>query len=101
MMAKGIRPPKQVVKSESHPCKRLVLAEMKAREHPSKLRPTEPLVGHIVHKHLVVPIDETVLEDGIKRPKGDQDNASLRDCVKTPAGGLVRDLNVAAGFSCW
>ena len=73
---------------------------MKAREHPSKLRPPEPLISHVVRKNLVVPIDETVLEDGKERPKGDQDDASLRNCVKTPARRLVRGRNVAAGFSC-
>jgi hypothetical protein len=35
MMAEWIRPPKNMVKSESQPCERLVLAEMKSRKHPS------------------------------------------------------------------
>ena len=100
MMAEWIRPPKNMVKSQSHPHKRLVLGEMKAREHPSKLGPPKPLIGHVVHKYLVVPIDETVLEDGGKRPKGDQDDANQRNCVKTPARGLVCGRSVAVGFGC-
>ena len=44
MIAERIRPPKHVVKPERSPRERLILAEMKGREHPPDFSPTKPTV---------------------------------------------------------
>ena len=74
MIAEWIRPPNNVVESKRQPCERLVRAEMKTGKHPPQLRPSEPSVGQVVDESLIVPIDESILQDRKKRPACDQDD---------------------------
>ena len=72
MISERIHPPKYVIKRESQPQQRLVLAKMKACKYPLEFAQTESAIARIIYQCKVVPVDKTVFQNRQKRHQREQ-----------------------------
>src|SRR5688572_27198766 len=79
MISNRIHSPKNVVQSQCHPSKWLIMAHVEGRKHPANVGPAKAAEVRIFDDvFIVIPIDKFVLQYGVKGGDG-EDNDDKRD----------------------